>query len=113
MRKLNWVIAIVGVLTIIAPFVFNFTAMTAVFWSNIIVGILLIVFSLLALSYSNLRADQTFDWIAAVLGLWLLVSPFFLNLTAVPAALWSNVVLGVVGLIFGIWTAVSERQVTA
>ncbi len=111
MRKLNWIIFIVGILTIIAPFVLGFTAMTAGLWSNIIVGILLVVFSLLAVGVDNLRSDQVFDWINVVLGLWLLVSPFVLSLTANTSALWANVVLGAVAIIFGIWTAVTENRV--
>ncbi len=113
MKGLNWIIVVVGVLAFIAPFVFGFTGLTGPFISNLVVGILLVLLGLGAALYANIRADQTFDWINAVLGLWLLISPFVLGFTAVTSGEWTDVVLGIIALVVGVWAAMSERRVTA
>lgn len=112
MRGLNWVIVVVGILTIIAPFVFGFSAIATPYISNLIVGVLFVIFGLVTALSGNLGTDRTLDWIVAVLGLWLIISPFILGLTTMVAAQWSNVVLGLIALVFGVWAAMTERQAT-
>lgn len=109
MRGLNWVIVLVGVLTIIAPFFFGFNTLTVPFISNLVVGVLLVILGAVAALSSNLGTDRAVDWIAAILGLWLLVSPFFLGLTTMMTAQWANVVLGLIALVFGVWAAMTEH----
>ncbi len=111
MKALNWIIALVGLLAIIAPFVLGFSTMTATLWSNIIVGILLIIFGVWAALSDRMNTDRTLDWINAVLGLWLLISPFVLGSSVVMAALWSDVILGIIALVLGVVSAVRESRV--
>ena len=40
-----------------------------------------------------------FDWINAVLGLWLAVSPFILGYSATMVALWNGIIVGVVVIV--------------
>ncbi len=111
MKALNWIIALVGLLAIIAPFVLGFSAMTATLWSNIIVGILLIILGVWAAVSVRMSTDRTLDWINAVLGLWLLISPFVLGSSVVLAALWSDVILGIIALVLGVVAALRESRV--
>lgn len=113
MRSLNWIIFVVGILAFVAPFVFGFSAMTAPFISNLIVGVLLVIFGVVAALSHNMAANRTLDWISAVVGLWLLISPFVLNLTSMTSALWANIILGIIAIVFGVWTAISEQRVAA
>ncbi len=110
MKALNWIIALVGLLTLIDPFVLGFSTMTATMWSNIIVGALLIIFGVWAALSNNLSTDRTLDWINAVLGLWLLISPFVLGSSVIMAALWSDVVLGIIALVLGVVAAMREAR---
>ncbi len=110
MKALNWIIALAGLLAIIAPFVLGFSTMTATLWSNIIVGVLLIIFGVWAALSDNFSTDRTLDWINAVLGLWLLISPFVLGSSFILAALWTNVILGVVALVLGVVSALREQR---
>ncbi len=59
--------------------------------------------------YSNLRADPAFDWLIAVLGLWIIVSSFVLGMTIMNIVMLANIVLGVINLGLGIPTAITER----
>ncbi len=111
MKALNWIIALVGLLAIVAPFVLGFSTMTAALWSNIIVGILLIIFGVWAALSNRMSTDRTLDWINAVLGLWLLISPFVLGSSVIMAALWSDVILGIIALILGVVAALRESRV--
>ncbi len=113
MKALNWIIALAGLLAVIAPFVLGFSVFTATLWSNIIVGILLIVFGVWAAVSDRMSTDRTLDWINAVLGLWLLVSPFVLRSATDLAALWSDVILGVVALVLGVVAALREQRMLA
>ncbi len=110
MKALNWIIALAGLLAIIAPFVLGFSTMTATLWSNIVVGVLLIIFGVWAAVSDNFSADRTLDWINAVLGLWLLISPFVLGSSVIMAALWSDVILGIVALVLGVVAALREQR---
>jgi hypothetical protein len=113
MKALNWIIALAGLLAVIAPFVLGFSTMTAMLWSNLIVGILLIIFGVWAAVSDRMSTDRTLDWINAILGLWLLISPFVLGGSAVMAALWSDVVLGIVALVLGVVAALRENRMVA
>ncbi len=111
MKALNWIIALVGLLALIAPFVLGFSTMTTTMWSNIIVGILLIIFGVWAALSVNLGTARVLDWLNAILGLWLLISPFVLGSSVFMAALWTNVVLGIIALVLGVVAAVRESRV--
>ena len=47
------------------------------------------------------------NWITAVLGLWLVLAPFILGYSLVVAALWNDMVGGVVVLALSVW---AERE---
>ncbi len=49
------------------------------------------------------------SWVNVVLGLWLIVSPFALAYSTVSAALYEDVILGVVIAALALWCALGEQ----
>ncbi len=112
MRALSWVVVAVGIWEVIAAFVLNISAAPVSFWNSIIVGILLIVLGGWATMAVNPRAARTLNWINAVLGLWLIVSPFVLGATALAGPLWSEVIGGILAVVFSAWAALASTTRT-
>ncbi|MEK7658077.1 MAG: SPW repeat protein [Patescibacteria group bacterium] len=50
------------------------------------------------------------NWVILVLGLWILISPWALDFSALTVALWSNVVSGVLIIIFALWELFGEKS---
>lgn len=47
-------------------------------------------------TFSRLISEQWRDGISVLLGLWLLFSPWILQFTGTPPAMWNSVILGVI-----------------
>ena len=45
------------------------------------------------------------EWINAVVGVWLILAPFILGYTAIVAALWNDIIVGVVVIVLATWAA--------
>ena len=50
------------------------------------------------------------QWIAGIIGLWILLSPWLLGFSAVSIAKWSNVILGLVLVIMNAWLLFGEKH---
>jgi hypothetical protein len=103
-----WITGILGILLIIAPFVFNYTSDPAALWSNIILGALVVIVS----AIKGFIPDRTRweYWLAALLGLLAILAPFVLNFTFAYAALWSSIILGVVTAVLAGYKALTMNQ---
>lgn len=44
------------------------------------------------------------NWSVLVLGFWVLISPFALAFSALSSAMWSNVISGVLIIVFALWS---------
>lgn len=92
---------------------------TASFWNDAIVGIALVAIG----AYNFYRranerlASSPAAGLAALLGLWLVVSPFafadefMLSEVATGAGFWNDVVLGVVVFLLGLYSVLESRSV--
>ncbi len=110
MRGLSWVIALAGVWEILAPFILGFAVVPAGLWNNVIVGVVLIILGAWAALTANIGTARTLDWIAAVVGLWLIVSPFILGTAVITAAIWNDIIVGIIVLILGAWAAMAAPR---
>ncbi len=106
-KTLSWIIAIAGLWEIIAPFVFGMTATTAFLWDAIIVGLALMVFGVWAALSNEETTVKYLNWINAVLGLWLVIAPFVLSYSSAAAAMWNDIIIGLVALVLGVWAALA------
>jgi hypothetical protein len=82
-------------------------------WTGIIPGLLVALMSIVALVLIVLKKRWARPcWMCAVLGVWLIVSPFVAGHPDLWDALWSNLAPGVLiallGVVTGWWAWVSE-----
>jgi hypothetical protein len=65
----------------------------------------LIVLAVWAALSEQTRLDRNLEWINAVVGVWLILSPFALNYSTVVAAMWNSIIVGVVVIVLAAWAA--------
>lgn len=92
-----WITGLLGVASIVAPFLFGFNNNNAAFWTSLGVGAVLVVVSIL----EGLAQDRdTWEyWVAAVFGVVAIIAPFILGFTNVAVALWTVLAIGALTII--------------
>jgi hypothetical protein len=50
-------------------------------------------------------------WLVTLLGLWLIIAPFTLGYTATGAAMWNEIIVGIVVALCAGWAAWTSRSV--
>ncbi len=95
---------------IVSPFVLSFAGAVGM-WDAVIVGVIVLV--LAWLRSNNPAMTSALSWIVALLGLWLIVSPFIFGMAGVMALLWDYIIVGVGYIIFGVWSALASRPMAA
>jgi hypothetical protein len=106
--RTSWVNIILGIWVLISPFVLALTLPRAI-WNNVILGI---VVGILAIIRCIVRNQVGWSWINALLGLWLIISPFVLNFAS-TAGLANNVILGIIIGAFALSNTSSRVPMTA
>lgn len=111
----KWISAVIGLLglwMILQAVLLDLTA--GQFWNDVIVGVLLVVVG--GYNYYR-RADERLGNIgaatlAALVGLWLVAAPFVFGAgeTAGEAAFWNDVVVGLLALVLGAFSAYRGRS---
>jgi hypothetical protein len=76
--------------------------------SNWIVGAIVVV--LAAIRAFGAYGASGLSWINALLGLWVLLSPWFLVKQATDAALWNNILTGAAIIILAGWSAIATQS---
>jgi hypothetical protein len=56
------------------------------------------------------EANAGVSWINIVLGIWVIISPFVVQFTRFPAAVWNNIIVGIVIAILAIIRTSVPRQ---
>lgn len=100
-----------GLYLAISPWVVAFNGQTRISVNNLITGLLL---AALALGFAS-AYGRTYGltWIAPILGIWTIVSPWVIR-SATTETIWNNVVTGVVILLLGLAAmAVGNRKMPA
>ena len=99
-RWLDWVIVILGFWLIISPRVLTLAADDgAAAWSSRIVGA-----GLLTLAAFSLRKPAVWvESVGAVLGVWLIASPWILKITDLSSAAANVVIVGLLVIGYAIW----------
>ncbi len=93
-----------GIWLIISPFVLGFSTLSMVaMWDAVIVGIIVAILS--AVRFFNPMSSPALSWINALLGLWMIISPFVLAVSGMSGVLWDFIVVGVAFVIFDVWAA--------
>lgn len=96
-----WLTGILGLIMIVAPYVLGFSGDPGALWTNIILGVVV----LLASAYKAIARDVALweYWVAGIAGVLAVVAPFTFGFSAQAIALWTTLILGaVVAILAGI-----------
>jgi hypothetical protein len=98
---------LLGIWLLVAPFILSYTSSIAQ-WNDIIVGIIVLV--LAAIREWQPEEWSGLSWVNALAGAWLVFAPFILAYSSVTAALWNDIIVGIVVAVLAIWSAVSTPK---
>ena len=104
-KSLTWLVAVAGLWEVLAPFILGYSATTVAMWNAIVIGAVLIILSVWAALTEQVSLDRNLGWISVVAGVWLVLAPFALNYSAVVAAMWNDIIVGVVVIVLAAWAA--------
>ncbi len=110
-KILSWLIALAGLWMFISPWVLGYTAITSAFVDALIVGALLVIFGVVAALTNSSGTARGLNWLNAILGLWLIVSPFVLAFAALHSGAEDNfITVGIIELVLGVIAALAARS---
>jgi general stress protein CsbA len=89
-----WLTGILGILLIVAPFALGYRSDSPALWSNIILGLIVLVVS----AIKGFFPDKTRweYWVAGIMGVLAIIAPFVLSFSVVNTALWASIILGLI-----------------
>lgn len=93
---------VAGIWLILAPFLLGFSG-TALSRNDVIFGIVVGILALARVGMTE-ESNSWLSWLAAIFGVWVLVSPFFLGYISL-AGLWNNIIVGIIIAAMGVWSA--------
>jgi hypothetical protein len=96
-RWQDWLILIGGIWLFISPWLFGFSR-TNYSWDSFLMGVLLIVFSLMALGNNRIWEE----WVTLIIGAWIFISPWALGFAGAPDQ-WNFFIVGGIVFILSIW----------
>jgi hypothetical protein len=115
MKILNWLIALCGLWEfgdIALPFVIGFDQVRSFVWNHILVGLILIFAGARAALTGNTRTARALDWVAVITGVWLILATFLLRDLPITAGLWNDLIVGVIVITLGVWSALTLPRET-
>ena len=105
-KGLSWVLAVAGLWEILAPFIIGYSSVTGAMVNAIILGILILGIGIWAAVMNSGGTIKVLSWINAILGLWVLLSPFIIRYSQTTGAMVNDLIIGIGVVIVGIWAAV-------
>lgn len=101
-----------GVWMVISAWVYGAIYTSGSAWNSIIVGIVIAVFA--AIRFFSPRSAVALSWINALLGIWVIISPWVYGYSGTNAPrMWNSVIFGIIVLILGVWSAAATRDTRA
>ena len=97
---------VLGIWLIVSPFVLGYAEQTAPAWNAYAIGVVIAVLSAAALW----QFQKWEEWLSAVLGAWLVVSPWILGFSVSRVATWNQIVVGIVVGVLAFWSGVTEPE---
>ncbi len=94
-----------GIWILISPFVLGVHNLQQFTTNNVIVGIVIGV--LAAIRFFGAYQASYLSWINAILGLWLLLTPWILRFSHYSTPTTNNVIFGIVVIVLACWSALA------
>lgn len=106
-RWQDWVMLVFGIWLFFSPFILQYSSYTGIAaWNAYVLGIAVTAFAIAALAVP--RAWE--EWVNLVLGIWMILSPFALGFYSESAAMWNNVLIGLLIGCDAVWAMMSKHQ---
>ena len=94
-----------GLWLIITPFWMGYYTVPAPLWNTLLVSVAVAILALARACYP--AQNVGLSWINLILGIWLVVSPFFLPYHNQVVALRNDVIVGIAVSLLSIWSAMA------
>lgn len=88
-----WLVGLLGIITIAAPYLFNFADNMLALWTSLIFGAILVVVSVLE-GFAQDKERWEY-WVIGITGIAAILAPFVLGFSAIAMAVWTLVLIGV------------------
>jgi hypothetical protein len=85
---------LLGVGLFASPWLFGFADAAGIAWHAWIAGVALAVLAGLSLAREQLRLWVS--WATLAIGVWLILAPWIVGFSAITAAMWSHLIVGVI-----------------
>ncbi len=94
---------VLGIWLLISPWLLGYAAEAKPAWNAHTVGVIIAVAAAAAL----VAFQKWEEWVNVGLAAWLIVSPYLLGYDSLQAALWNQLIVGVLVGLLGIWAGVT------
>jgi hypothetical protein len=101
--------AVLGAWLVLSPWAIGYQGDAAALGNAILIGLALLAATLGAIFVPHAWEE----WTEAVLGLWLIVSPWVLGFGELPAARLVAVLTGIVIAVLALWTLLTDKDYSA
>lgn len=92
-----WLTGLIGLAAVVAPYAFGFQNEAVAYWTSIGAGVALMGMAILEAIEQD--RDILEYWVAGVVGIGVVASPFLLNYSTNTAAMWAAVGIGVLAVL--------------
>jgi hypothetical protein len=101
----SWLNILLGIWVIVSPFALAFGLFPRAMWNNVATGAAIVILGIIR---TGAPRQPGWSWSNAILGIWLIISPFVLAF-AMPVAFWNNIILGIIIGIVALANATTTR----
>jgi hypothetical protein len=100
-KAVNWIVALIGVWFIIAPWAMSFSSDSTAVWTSVIVGAIQVIVALWAAAIEDAVGWGVWQlWIALLAGVWFIIQPFVMSHGS--GELWTSLILGIITVILSL-----------
>ncbi len=97
---------VLGLWLIASPWALSYNYERVATWNAAIVGLLIAAAAL----YTLFRIMAWEEWAGVAFGVWMIVSPWVLGFSAVAAATWNAVLIGLAVAALALWVLATDRD---
>jgi hypothetical protein len=123
-RWRDWVMLVLAVWLFISPWVLGFASaamvaaapsggaampspgLTTAAWNAWVLGVVVAALAIWAIA----MFAEWHDWVTGILGVWLVIAPWVIGFSAMAAALWDHVIVGILIVVLAAWELWEVRQ---